>query len=62
MTAEFSADEKKRLAPFFTNDDRPVFGLKLPQEVAGALGDAPGWFQLYWPKDPDLTASLLAST
>jgi thymidylate synthase ThyX len=37
MTAEFSADEKKRLAPFFTNDDRPVFGLKLPQEVAGAL-------------------------
>ena len=37
MTAEFSADEKKWLAPFFTNDDRPVFGLKLPQEVAGAL-------------------------
>src|SRR5688572_9420612 len=37
MTAEFSADEKKRLAPFFTNDDRPVFGLQLPQEVAGAL-------------------------
>jgi thymidylate synthase ThyX len=37
MTAEFSADEKKRLAPFFTNDERPVFGLKLPQEVAGAL-------------------------
>ena len=37
MTAEFSADEKKRLAPFFTNLDQPVFGLKLPQEVAGAL-------------------------
>ncbi|MGH7886797.1 MAG: FAD-dependent thymidylate synthase, partial [Candidatus Binatia bacterium] len=37
MTAEFSADEQKRLAPFFTNLDRDTFGLKLPQEVAGAL-------------------------
>jgi thymidylate synthase ThyX len=37
MTAEFSAEEQARLAPFFTNLDRPTFGLKLPQEVAGAL-------------------------
>lgn len=37
MPAEFSADEEKRLRPFFTNLDRSTFGLKLPQEVAGAL-------------------------
>lgn len=37
MTPEFTADEQKRLAPFFTNLDRSTFGLKLPQEVAGAL-------------------------
>jgi thymidylate synthase ThyX len=37
MTAEFSSDEQKRLAPFFTNLERDTFGLKLPQEVAGAL-------------------------
>jgi thymidylate synthase ThyX len=37
MTAEFTAEEQARLAPFFTNLDRPTFGLKLPQEVAGAL-------------------------
>ena len=37
MTTEFSADEQKALSPFFTNLDRSVFGLKLPQEVAGAL-------------------------
>jgi thymidylate synthase ThyX len=37
MTAEFNPDEQKRLAPFFTNLDRDTFGLKLPQEVAGAL-------------------------
>ena len=37
MTPEFTADEQKSLAPFFTNLDRNVFGLKLPQEVAGAL-------------------------
>jgi isopentenyl diphosphate isomerase/L-lactate dehydrogenase-like FMN-dependent dehydrogenase len=30
------------------------------EEVAAALGDCPRWFQLYWPRDPDLTASLLA--
>ncbi|MSP37264.1 MAG: thymidylate synthase [Deltaproteobacteria bacterium] len=37
MTAEFSTDEQKRLALFFTNLERDTFGLKLPQEVAGAL-------------------------
>ncbi len=37
MAQEFSSDELKRLAPFFTNLDRDTFGLKLPQEVAGAL-------------------------
>ena len=37
MIPEFNADEQKALAPFFTNLDRSVFGLKLPQEVAGAL-------------------------
>lgn len=33
----FSAAERRSLEPFFTNLDRPVFGLRLPQEVAGAL-------------------------
>ena len=33
----FTSAERERLAPFFTNVDRPVFGLRLPQEVAGAL-------------------------
>jgi thymidylate synthase ThyX len=37
MTAEFTAEEQARLSPFFTNLDRSTFGLKLPQEVAGAL-------------------------
>ena len=37
MTLEFTAEEQKSLEPFFTNLDRDVFGLKLPQEVAGAL-------------------------
>ena len=37
MSPEFTADEQRALAPFFTNLDRSVFGLKLPQEVAGAL-------------------------
>ena len=37
MAPEFSSDEQKRLAPFFTNLDCDTFGLKLPQEVAGAL-------------------------
>ncbi|MDZ4345456.1 MAG: FAD-dependent thymidylate synthase [Candidatus Binatia bacterium] len=37
MTPEFTADEQRALAPFFTNLHQSVFGLKLPQEVAGAL-------------------------
>src|SRR5215467_7350178 len=37
MAVEFSPEEQKSLTPFFTNLDRDVFGLKLPQEVAGAL-------------------------
>jgi thymidylate synthase ThyX len=37
MIAEFTTEEQRALAPFFTNLDRSVFGLKLPQEVAGAL-------------------------
>ena len=37
MTSEFTAGEQKRLAAFFTNLDQRIFGLKLPQEVAGAL-------------------------
>lgn len=34
---EFTSAELKTLTPFFTNVDHPVFGLRLPQEVAGAL-------------------------
>ncbi len=37
MPETFSEDERRVLSPFFTNIDRDVFGLKLPQEVAGAL-------------------------
>src|ERR1044071_1200967 len=37
MTTEFTIEEENRLRPFFTNLERSVFGLKLPQEVAGAL-------------------------
>jgi thymidylate synthase ThyX len=37
MIPEFTAEEQRALAPFFTNLDRSIFGLKLPQEVAGAL-------------------------
>jgi thymidylate synthase ThyX len=37
MAEAFDEEELRRLAPFFTNVDRPVFGLKLPQEVSGAL-------------------------
>jgi lactate 2-monooxygenase len=29
------------------------------EEVAEAAGDGPRWFQLYWPKDRDLAASLV---
>jgi thymidylate synthase ThyX len=34
---DFSPSEQHNLAPFFTNLTEPVFGLRLPQEVAGAL-------------------------
>lgn len=37
MHEEFSSSEQQNLTPFFTNLTEPVFGLKLPQEVAGAL-------------------------
>lgn len=37
MSEHFTADELRRLAPFFTDLDAPIFGLNLPQEVAGAL-------------------------
>ena len=33
----YTTQERKRLAPFFTNLDHDIFCLKLPQEVAGAL-------------------------
>jgi isopentenyl diphosphate isomerase/L-lactate dehydrogenase-like FMN-dependent dehydrogenase len=29
------------------------------EDVAAALGPTPRWFQLYWPKDPELTASFV---
>jgi lactate 2-monooxygenase len=29
------------------------------EDVAEAAGDSPRWFQLYWPRDPDVAASLL---
>lgn len=34
---DFSHSEQYSLSPFFTNLTEPIFGLKLPQEVAGAL-------------------------
>src|SRR5512141_650866 len=37
MAAEFTREEADVLRRFFTNVDAPVFGLKLPQEVSGAL-------------------------
>jgi thymidylate synthase ThyX len=37
MSELFTEVERKALGPFFTNLERPVFGLQLPQEVAGAL-------------------------
>jgi len=37
MHEKFSLAEQQSLTPFFTNLTDPVFGLKLPQEVAGAL-------------------------
>jgi isopentenyl diphosphate isomerase/L-lactate dehydrogenase-like FMN-dependent dehydrogenase len=30
------------------------------EAVAAAMGDVPHWFQLYWPRDPDLAVSLLS--
>ncbi len=30
------------------------------EDVAAACGDGAKWFQLYWPKDPELTASFLS--
>ena len=35
--SSFTPEEQNRLTPFFTNLDGDIFGLKLPQEVAGAL-------------------------
>jgi isopentenyl diphosphate isomerase/L-lactate dehydrogenase-like FMN-dependent dehydrogenase len=32
---------------------------KTLEEVAGALGETPRWFQLYWPRDDDLAASFI---
>ncbi|WP_106498223.1 lactate 2-monooxygenase [Lentibacillus sp. Marseille-P4043] len=29
------------------------------EKIAEVMGDAPRWFQLYWSKDPDVTASFL---
>src|SRR5262249_26147951 len=29
------------------------------EAVAQAMGEVPHWFQLYWPRDPDLAASLV---
>jgi lactate 2-monooxygenase len=33
---------------------------KSMEEVAEAMGDTPRWFQLYWPRDRELTKSLLS--
>jgi isopentenyl diphosphate isomerase/L-lactate dehydrogenase-like FMN-dependent dehydrogenase len=30
------------------------------EAVAQAMGEVPHWFQLYWPRDPDLAASLVS--
>jgi thymidylate synthase ThyX len=37
MANQFSPEQEQALSTFFTNLDQDVFGLKLPQEVAGAL-------------------------
>lgn len=37
MSEQLSASEANALTPFFTNLTASIFGLKLPQEVAGAL-------------------------
>ena len=33
---------------------------KTMEEVAEACGDGPRWYQLYWPNEPELTASFLS--
>lgn len=33
---------------------------KSMEDVARAMGDAPRWYQLYWPADPEFAGSLLA--
>jgi len=66
----FSVREQKNLAPFFTNLDKPVFGLKLPQEVAGALfsrysrstSDLRRTFLKEFLGDPDLALKDLLAT
>ncbi len=30
------------------------------EDIAAACADAPKWYQLYWPKDPELTASFVS--
>ncbi len=35
-------------------------GSRTIEQVAEAMGDALRWFQLYWSKDPDLTASMVS--
>jgi isopentenyl diphosphate isomerase/L-lactate dehydrogenase-like FMN-dependent dehydrogenase len=30
------------------------------EDIAGAMGEVPHWYQLYWPKDDELTASLVS--
>jgi len=30
------------------------------EEVAKELGESPGWYQLYWPNDPELAASMVS--
>ena len=38
MSGQFTPDEARALAPYFTNLDRPIFALRnLPETVKGAL-------------------------
>lgn len=36
-----------------------TLGSRTIEQVAGAMGDAPRWFQLYWSKHPEITASMI---
>src|SRR5579863_7822632 len=36
-----------------------TLGSRTIEQVAGAMGDAPRWFQLYWSKHPEITASMV---